>query len=293
MKMRIQVLMATSSLFRPGASILGTPAKSILGTPANNRSTPNGTTTTPTSTPSPSARPIFAGIKGLSIREKIAPGTSASSSQKSKSKAILSLGGGGRERTFTEKDKQGITSLTPVSPLGPFNNEGLFNDRTSGNISCSSSISSSISSSSGSSKKYSNYSEGVTTTSGRSSSHYSIPSKNNTMDEVSRTIRSRGKVASLIATFSRGGVKGMSNDECDEDTNIKYTERPKENLGEEEEEEDAEIAMTWRDSPPSETKTNMKIDKDRQLTNNQQHTPISLRHDTTNPMSIFACFSFW
>ena len=280
LKMRTQVLMATASLFRPGVS--------ILGSSATKRPAPNGTTTTTSSSSSP--RPVFLGIKGLSIREKIAPGTSASSSS-TKLKAILSLGGG-HDRSFTEKDKVGAgTPLTPASSLAA-SNEGLFNDRTSGNMSCSSSISSSISSSSGSSKKYSNYSEGVTTTSGRSSSYYSTPSKapsTTTMEEVSRTIRSRGKVASLIATFSRGGVKG-STDECDEDLRMKYPEMNSDGLNEHTEvDDDAGIAITWSDSPG--IKTNKDVEKDDEK--RQRHTPISLQYDHTNPTSIFACFSFW
>ena len=279
LKMRLQVLMATASLFRPGTS--------ILGSPAIKRPVPNGTTTTTPSTP----RPVFLGIKGLSVREKIAPGTSASSS--TKSKAILSLGGG-RESTFTEKDKPVTgTPLTPASSLAPSNEGGLFNDRTSGNVSCSSSISSSISSSSGSSKKYSNYSEGVTTTSGRSSSYYSTPSKaptTTTMEELSRTIRSRGKVASLIATFSRGGVKGISADECDECDECEKSMK-KDGLDDRHldvDEEDAGIALTWSDSPA--IKTNISSETDNPLAHTQRQTPNTLQYD--NSLSIFACFSF-
>ena len=98
--MRIQVLMATASLFRPGTS--------ILGSSASKRSSPNGNASTTTIPP---PRPVFVSIKGLSIREKMAPGTSTGSSQKAK--AILSLGGG-RESTFTEKDKLSTQSDTSV-----------------------------------------------------------------------------------------------------------------------------------------------------------------------------------
>ena len=110
------------------------------------------------------------------------------------------------------------------------------------------------------------------------------------MEELSRTIRSRGKVASLIATFSRGGVKGISADECDECDECEKSMK-KDGLDDRHldvDEEDAGIALTWSDSPA--IKTNISSETDNPLAHTQRQTPNTLQYD--NSLSIFACFSF-